>query len=149
MILVNDKRYLVDFIRLNEAWITRYFKLEAPDLALAKNPAQIIENGGYVFSCLVDARVVGVCALFHDDGGTFQLARMAVAEEYQGKGYGDVLMLATLEKLREIGADRVFLLTNKILIPAISLYKKHGFAIVSEGQHPVYARSDVVMERML
>lgn len=149
MILVNDRRYLADFIRLNEAWISYYFELEEADRSLARNPAQIIENGGYVFSLLVEGQVVGVCALFYEGENTFQLARMAVAREHQGKGYGNLLLIATLEKLREIGATRVFLLTNKILVPAIGLYKKHGFKLVSEGQHPVYSRSDVVMAKSL
>lgn len=147
MIVVNDRKYLDDFISLNEAWITRFFQLEEADRALAENPARVMDNGGYIFSFLAEGRVVGVCALFNDGEGIFQLARMAVSLEHQGKGYGDVLMVAALEKLREIGASRVYLLTNKILVPAMSLYKKHGFRLVSEGQHPVYARSDVVMER--
>jgi ribosomal protein S18 acetylase RimI-like enzyme len=39
----------------------------------------------------------------------------------------------------------VYLLSNKKLIPAISLYRKHGFTAVSEGPHAVYSRCDIVM----
>lgn len=149
MILINHKEYLDDFIRLNEAWITHYFKLEDADRMLARNPGKIIEDGGYIFSLLVGNDVAGVCALFNDGGDVFQLARMAVAPENQGNGYGDLLLNAAMKKLREINARRVYLLSNTILTPAIMLYKKHGFSVISEGRHSVYARCDIVMEKML
>ncbi len=147
MILINDQRYLREFIELNEAWISHYFKVEDADRALAAYPSKIIDEGGYVFTLLVDDEVAGVCALFYDSEGVFQLARMAVAVRFQGLGYGHKLMNAALEKLKEIKATKVFLLTNKKLLPAIALYKKHGFQVVSEGPHPVYARCDLVMEK--
>jgi ribosomal protein S18 acetylase RimI-like enzyme len=149
MILINDQRYLSDFIRLNEAWISHYFKLEDADRALAARPSKVIDEGGYIFTLLVDEQVAGVCALFNDGAGVFQLARMAVTPEFQGQGFGHALMNAALSKLKALGAAKVFLLTNKKLLAAIGLYKKHGFLVVSEEQHPVYARSDLVMEKIL
>ncbi len=149
MVLVNEKQYLTDFIRLNEAWITYYFKLEDADVALASNPAKIIEGGGYVFTLVDAGQVIGVCALFKDSDRVFQLARMAVKKELRGSGYGDVLLKAAIAKLQEIKAKRVYLLSNTILTPAIHLYKKHGFTVLSEGQHPDYARCDIVMEKII
>lgn len=134
---------------MNEAWITHYFRLEEADLALSRSPGKIIDAGGYVFSLLVGNEVRGVCALFNDGNNIYQLARMAVSFEHQGKGYGEVLMRAAIDKLRQIKAEKVYLLSNKKLTAALGLYKKYGFSVVSEGQHPVYARSDVVMERAL
>jgi len=149
MILVNDHRFLADFVRLNEAWITHYFKLEDADRALAARPSHVIDDGGFIFTLKVDDEVVGACALFNDGDGVFQLARMAVSPPHQGQGYGQLLMQAALEQLQSIRASRVFLLTNKKLLAAISIYKKYGFVIISEEQHPVYARSDLVMEKFL
>lgn len=148
-VLINKAEFLDDFIRMNEAWITRHFRIEEADRLLAGNPAKLIEDGGFIFTLLAGSEVVGVCALFKDDDHTFQLARMAVAPEHQGKGYGDALMSAAIDKLREIKARRVYLLSNTILVPAISLYQKHGFTTISEGQHPVYARCNIVMEKKL
>jgi len=148
-ILINRTEYLDAFIRLNEAWITRYFSIEEADRILASNPAKIIEDRGYIFILLVENEVVGTCALFKDDGDAFQLARMAVAPAHQSNGYGDKLIKAAIDQLHEIKASRVYLLSNTILTSAISLYKKHGFTIVCEGQHPVYARCDIVMEKKL
>lgn len=148
-IKVNDRSYLDEFIRLNEAWITQYFKLEAPDIELAQDPGKIISNGGFVFALIDDGAVAGACALFHHDTNVFQLARMAVDQQHQGKGFGDRLMRAAMGKLQELYAERVFLLSNTKLMAAIALYKKHGFSVVSEAQHPVYARCNIVMERII
>ena len=143
----NNRAHLDDFIQLNEAWIRRYFALEDSDRALAANPGRIIDAGGYVFSLEVAGAVVGVCALFNEGDGRYELARMAVDEASRGQGYGDVLIEAALDRLRAIGAKRVHLLSNSQLTAALGLYRKHGFVVESEGCHPVYQRCDVVMAR--
>ncbi len=146
-IAVNDKNHLDDFIRLNEEWISTYFEIEEVDKALAANPAKIIDEEGYIFSLSSGSEVLGVCALFNEGNGTYELARMAVSPKAQGNGYGHKLILTSLSKLTEIGAKKVYLVSNTKLEAAIALYKKHGFKTVSEGQHPVYSRANIVMER--
>lgn len=147
VIIENSKEYLDQFIGLNEQWIAHYFELEDVDRNLAKNPFSIIEKGGYIFTLLVDDKVEGVCALFNDGDGVFELARMAVAAESRGKGLGGKLMEAALLKLQNIGARKVYLVSNTKLESAISLYKKYQFSVVSKGQHPLYSRANIVMER--
>ncbi len=146
-IVENRKELLDDFIRLNEEWISAYFELEDVDRALAENPYQIIENGGYIFSLISGGRVLGVCALFNDGDGVFEIARMAVSPQAQGKGFGHRLMEACIAKLEAIGARKAYLLSNTELKAALALYKKHGFSTVSRERHPVYRRADIVMER--
>lgn len=145
----NNRQYLGDFIRLNEAWISRYFAIEEVDRALAANPGKIIDKGGTIFCLLNDETVVGACALFNEGNGVFELARMAVDAEHQGKGFGDILIQACLAKLNAIGAQRVYLVSNTKLQAAIALYKKHGFVTISEGPHPIYSRANITMERRL
>jgi putative acetyltransferase len=43
----------------------------------------------------------------------------------------------------------VHLCSNTILGPAIGLYRKHGFTTRTVGQHPVYTRANIVMERVI
>ena len=148
-IFENHRDHLPDFIRLNERWIRHYFELEEADRELAAAPERIIAHGGFVFSLVEDIEVVGVCALFNKGDGSFELARMAVDPASQGKGYGDLLMETALAKLDAIGARKVTLLSNTLLAPAIALYKKHGFEVVSTAQHPVYRRCNIVMEKVL
>jgi ribosomal protein S18 acetylase RimI-like enzyme len=143
----NQYQHLAAFIRLNEEWISRYFAIEDADRALAANPRKVIDDGGYLFSLTLGDDVVGVCALFNEGAGTYELARMAVSGAHQGRGYGQLLMQACLSKLVAVKARKVYLVSNTKLAPAIALYKKHGFVTITEGPHPVYSRANIVMER--
>ena len=145
----NNYSHLPDFIRLNELWISEHFSLEDADRALAANPGQVIENGGFVFSLVSEGQVVGVCALFKEGPQRFQLARMAVEPGLRGQGYGRLLIDHALAHAKSAGATSVFLLSNTILKAAIALYERSGFGVVSTCQHPVYARCNIVMERYL
>ena len=146
LIEFDNERHCDDFVRLNEQWIAEHFSIEEPDRAMAANPFRIVTDGGHIIGLVADGRVVGVCALVKDDEHSYQLARMAVDPDERGKGYGDVLMRAALERARETGASRMYLFSNTILAPAIALYRKHGFSTLSEGPHPAYARCNIVME---
>tara|TARA_B110001450_G_scaffold100263_1_gene95046 strand:- start:159 stop:614 length:456 start_codon:yes stop_codon:yes gene_type:complete len=149
LIVENARQYLDAFIQLNEQWIVRYFELEDADKQIAANPYQIVEQGGYIFTLLDNDEIRGVCALCNDGEGRFELAKMAVVPEFRGRGYGDRLIEHCLEKLRAIQANSVYLVSNTSLTPAIALYKKHRFITISVGQHPLYKRGDIVMQRDL
>ena len=148
-IVENRIELLDDFIRLNEAWISAYFEIEETDRKLAANPARILEDGGFVFSLVSGSQVLGVCALFNNGNKIFELARMAVSFEHQGKGYGNRLIEACLAKLKKLGAQKVWLASNDNLKPALALYKKHGFEVISKGRIPNYSRANIVMERIV
>jgi ribosomal protein S18 acetylase RimI-like enzyme len=160
-ISINEPSHLQAFIALNEQWILQYFSLEYADHELAANPEQITENGGYIFSATlqptpypaphqaIGSQVVGVCALFYQGEGVYELGRMAVAPAHQGHRIGEKLMLASLDQLKLVSARRVFLASNTKLEAAIKLYKKYGFSTVSEGAHVQYNRANIVMEKQL
>ena len=98
----NNIEHLNDFIRLNEEWIIMHFSIEEEDIKLAANPSKVIENNGYIFSLVLENKVVGVCALFNEGGGVFELARMAVSPLYQGKGLGKALINTCILKAKSI-----------------------------------------------
>lgn len=145
----DNEKHCPAFVRLNELWIREHFALEEADRRLAADPCSIVREGGHILALIEDGRVVGVCALFKESPTRFELARMAVEPAERGKGYGDVLIRAAIEKARESGATTVHLLSNTVLTPAITLYRKHGFQTVSKGTHPRYARCNIVMELRL
>lgn len=146
---IDNRGHFGDFIRLNEQWIREHFEIEAADRELAANPAKIIEDGGCLISLTEGGQVVGVCALFREAPVRFQLARMAVDSEMRGQGCGGMLMEAALAEARHRGARSVYLMSNTVLRSAIRLYERHGFEVVSEGNHPEYARCNIVMEKLL
>jgi len=83
------------FKALNEAWITRFFRLEPKDEEVLADPeATIIAPGGHIVFVLEAGEAVGCCALMAMRDGGFEVAKMAVADTHQGRGLGRGLMAA-------------------------------------------------------
>ena len=134
------------FRRLNEAWISRYFRLEEPDLRVLDAPQEeILDKGGHILVAVRDGEPIGVCALLRVDGATFELAKMAVAEQARGIGAGFRLGEAAKAHARAAGASRLILESNTVLTPAISLYRKLGFTEFT-GVPSEYDRCNIHME---
>lgn len=132
------------FEELNKAWITRHFKLDKLDIEVLSKPEEyIISKGGYILVAKFDAEIVGTCALIKVDSVTYELSKMTVRETYRGKGIGNLLMKAVLEKAKIIGVKKLELYTQKFLPEAISLYKKFGFQEISKETYK-YSRADTL-----
>ncbi|WP_343685794.1 GNAT family N-acetyltransferase [Chryseobacterium gleum] len=147
-IIVYEPQYKGAFKALNEEWIKKFFVMEPGDYKLLDHPEEeILDKGGHIAFALLDGEVVGTCALVktEDDPLTFELSKMAVSPKAQGKKLGYLLGNALVEKAKELKAEKVFLVTNSILVPAIKLYEKLGFIHTPIG-HAEYDRADVRME---
>ncbi len=134
-----------NFKALNVAWITKYFALETHDLEQLEQPEKyILEDGGKIFFAKIQDTVVGTCALIKVNDDLFELAKMAVSEEYQGRQIGKKLCQYAVEQARAMGAKQIFLESNTKLIPAISLYQKIGFFKVELSTSP-FQRANIKM----
>ncbi|AEM69189.1 GCN5-related N-acetyltransferase [Allomuricauda ruestringensis DSM 13258] len=136
------------FRSLNEEWITKYFQIEEMDRVALHHPKEyILDKGGYIAVALINREPVGVCALIpcQYDGYDFELSKMGVSPKAQGKGIGKLLGQHIIDKAKQLGAQRIFLESNRKLAPALSLYKKLGFKEMTKISSP-YARSDIQME---
>ena len=139
-----------DFERLNKAWIEQYFVIEEADREVFRDPvAAIIEPGGEIFLVIEDGQVQGTCAVLPHEPGVYEIAKMAVAPVARGKGFGDLLMDASVDFARQVGARRVVIVSNTVLTPAIRLYEKHGFVRVPLDEHERFARANIRLEREL
>ena len=139
--------YQQAFRDLNVEWIAKYFKMEAADYQALDHPqSYILDSGGHILVALYQEQPVGVCALIKKDHPVFdyELGKMAVSPAAQGKNIGFLLGKAILDKARALGARNVFLESNTLLKPAISLYYKLGFEKISGYPSP-YERSNIQM----
>ncbi|HEY8197073.1 MAG TPA: GNAT family N-acetyltransferase [Gemmatimonadales bacterium] len=135
------------FERLNREWIEAYFVLEPADREVLGDPRRkILDTGGQVFFVLESGEVQGTCAVLRHGAEECEIAKMAVAPAAQGRGYGDLLMEASLAFAREIHARRVVIVSNTVLGPAIRLYRKHGFVEVPLGSDGRYRRANIRLE---
>ncbi len=143
-----DPVYSDHFRRLNEAWIRKFFSIEPSDTEILSAPKEIVLDGGNVFFARIGDKIAGTCALVKVDKTTFELAKMAVSDEFQGLGIGRKLLYASIEWARKAKAKTVTLETNTKLATAVKLYKKAGFKTVPSNEvHPSkYARVDLIMK---
>lgn len=137
------------FRALNEVWIEKFFKLEEHDREVLGDPQKyILAPGGRIIVAEDAGRVVGCCGLMPVEPGVFEVAKMAVDEQYQGRGLGRKVLARTMEEGRALGAKKLYLETNHRLENAIHLYEALGFKHLPPKISP-YARADVFMEMWL
>lgn len=136
------------FKDLNEEWISKYFVMEEADYKALDNPEEyILDKGGYIMMVLYNGEPLGACALIkmNHNKYDYELAKMAISPQAQGKGLGYSLGKAVAEKAKQKGAKWLYLESNTILEPAINLYYKLGFVKVKGIKSP-YERCNIQME---
>ncbi|KFE96941.1 bifunctional helix-turn-helix transcriptional regulator/GNAT family N-acetyltransferase [Chryseobacterium luteum] len=142
-----EPQYAAAFRKLNEEWISSYFKIEQADIQSLEDPkGYILDKGGHIFIALLDNEPVGTCALMamNDGEHDFELAKMAVSPIAQGKSIGWLLGQTVLDKAADLGAKKVYLESNTVLKPAINLYHKLGFRKIA-GHATPYERCNIQM----
>lgn len=134
-----------NFKALNEAWITALWDMDEHDIAVLHDPqGQIIDTGGAVFFAGQGDNIVGTCALIRHDPARIELAKMAVEEDSRGQGIGKLLAVHAIRTAGDLGAEQLFLKSNRTLGPALALYRQLGFQECDEA--PVgFSRCDVQM----
>lgn len=148
-IIAFDPKYAADFIRINVEWLDKYELTEPADIFMLENyQSEILDTGGAIFLVKAGDAIVGTAALINESNGLFELAKMAVTFQFQGRGFSKMLIEKCLEKALELGATKVYLVSNSRLTTAIALYNKYGFTHVPvTSSH--YANADVMMEKVL
>jgi ribosomal protein S18 acetylase RimI-like enzyme len=117
------------FHDINAQWIGAMYRLEQTDRDVLENPyAKIIAPGGdIVFVEAEGLGIVGACALQKTGPDQYELTKMGVLEAARGRKAGEFLLHAVIARAREMGARRLYLLSNAKSEAAIHLYEKAGF----------------------
>ena len=140
--------YKEDFKRINVEWIAKFFVVEPHDLEQLDDPQAIIDNGGQIFLAKIDDEIVGTSALIHDGDDVYELAKMGVTPKAQGLGLGKRLCAISIEEAKKRKAKVLYLLSNRKLTPAITMYESLGFVEVPLGG-TLYERTDIKMDYKL
>ena len=138
------------FHDINAEWIGAMFAMEDTDREVLQRPqAHILEPGGDIL--FVEAEglgLVGTCALRKSGEGAFELTKMGVLERARGLKAGEFLLRAAIRRAGELGAQKLYLLTNAKCAAAIHLYEKVGFvhdAEIMRDYGAIYERCNVAM----
>jgi putative acetyltransferase len=136
------------FRELNEAWISKFFRLEEQDRIQLAQPENILRDGGQIVIALAGEERIACCALIFVKPGIFEVAKMAVSANYQGHGIGRKLLEYTIVQAKALGAHTLELASNSKLANAVHLYESLGFHhLPPERIEPSpYARANVFME---
>jgi len=153
-LITYDPRYARAFAELNYEWIEAYFAVEDEDRAALEDPeGYALAPGGEIYFVLQDGEPVGTVAMVpfkgHSDGIAWELAKMAVRPDCQGRGYSQLLMQACIQFARDRAADEIVLITNDVLGPALGLYTRSGFIAMPANTDTRYSRGNLEMRLRL
>ena len=141
-----DEKYHADFKRMNLEYLDKYNLTESHDILVLDNPGEIIlEKGGFIWLAKAGEEIVGTVGIMPEGHGIFELIKMCVAESWRGRGISKLLMDTCLQKVKELGGEKLILFSNHQLQTALKLYTKYGFKNVEVTDSP-FETADVKME---
>jgi DNA-binding MarR family transcriptional regulator/L-amino acid N-acyltransferase YncA len=131
-------------------WIESMYRLEPADLDVLDHPYEriVAPGGAILFVQAEGVGIIGTCALRKTGEREFELTKMGVDEAARGLKAGEFLLNAAIDRAGSLGAELLYLLSNRKSVAAIKLYEKLGFVHDAEimrrfGGH--YQRCDVAM----
>lgn len=112
-----------------------------------------------LFVMLQGDRVIGACSVVPENeldalpfwtvsgGDCREIARVAVAESFQGRGVAAVMVSSVIAELSRQGCRMVHLAAAAGNLPALKLYKKTGFSVVGETE--MYGGRYLLLEKAI
>lgn len=140
------KEYEKDFIELNTCWIEKYFTMEAEDLEILNHVEDFLNQGAMIFFAVEENTVLATCMVTPFGNHVWEICKLAANEQSQGKGAGSAVFKACMNYAIEQGAEKLTLISNHILKPALHIYEKFGFQRVPVDRTGEYTRCDVQCE---
>jgi len=127
-IISYDEKYHADFKSLNLDYLDKYNLTESHDMIILDNPEEIVlGSGGFLWLAKAGEEIVGTVGILNEGHGIFELIKMCVAENWRGRGISKLLMETCLQKVKELGGEKLILFSNHQLQTALKLYAKYGF----------------------
>ncbi|HCM26482.1 MAG TPA: GNAT family N-acetyltransferase [Treponema sp.] len=93
-----------------------------------------------VWICEHAGAIIGSLVIMHRENNAAQLRYFLLRPEYRGIGLGKKLMDSAMSYLREMGYSSCYLLTEKGLEAAASLYTRAGFVLTEERDSDIFGK---------
>ena len=124
--------YKQDFIALNTAYVEKFFVMEQADRDILEHVDEWLDKGAMIFFAVEENQV------------------LAANEQNQGRGAGKAVFRAAMQYAIRQGAEKLTLISNRILKPALHIYEKFGFQEVPlEKAYWGYDRADIQFEYLV
>lgn len=146
-----EKKYKIDFIKMNKEWIAEMFEIEKEDIRELENVESTIKKGGNIFFAVDDKDdVMACCMIAPREDGDWEIMKFAAKRMYTGTGAGNSCLKACIEYAKEKGINKIIIVSNKKCVQAIHLYLKNGFTeIPVDKQKFPFKRADIAFEKYL
>lgn len=144
-----EAQYKSDLKKLSYEWLEKYALYEPEDELILENPEEVvIAPGGHIYFVKCGNEIIGTASLIRISDEAYELAKVAVTEQYQGRKIGSMLMEKCIEAAKQEGAKKIILYTNHVLKAAIHLYSRFGFREILQNDKK-YMEADMKMELRL
>lgn len=138
------------FKALNVAWLKEYFEVEPYDEKVLGNPEEeIIAQGGHILMADFEGQPIGTFAYIKREESVYEFSKMAIAEAFRGKGYGNEMMKFSLHYAEKHHWKKLIIYSSRKLKNAIHLYRKYGYIEIPIEENAFYSRGDIKMELVL
>ncbi|MCJ8344275.1 bifunctional helix-turn-helix transcriptional regulator/GNAT family N-acetyltransferase, partial [bacterium] len=145
-----NNSYQNEFYKIGKSWIESMFFMEDSDLKILTNPKKyILDDGGKILLARYKNEILGTCALIKLKNRRYELTKMGVLPKAKGLKIGKKLMVASIQKCRNLNAKSIYLETSYKCEEAIALYRKFGFKNVAIQSDCKYERCELAMELIL
>lgn len=141
-----EERYRKDFIDFNTDWIISNFGfLEEHDKETFENIDEEMDLGAMIFFAVENHTALATCMSRPMEGTTWEICKLGSNKNVPHKGAGSAVFKKSIEWALDHGAERLFILSNSKLKPALHIYEKYGFKEIKLENYE-YARGDIAFE---
>ncbi len=141
-----EERYRQDFIAMNTSWIIDYFQnLEPQDMNTFEKIDEDLKRGGMIFFVVKDDTALATCMAKPLEGSTWEICKLASNKNRAHSGAGSAVFREAMQWAIDHGAKRLFIISNRVLKPALHIYEKMGFQEVQLENYE-YERGDIAFE---
>ncbi len=141
-----EERYRQDFINFNTDWIVSNFGfLEEHDKETFEKIDEEIEAGGMIFFAVENDVALATCMTIPMEGTTWEICKLGSNKNIPHKGAGSAVFEEAMKWALNHGAERLFILSNSKLKPALHIYEKYGFKEIKLENYE-YIRGDIAFE---
>lgn len=141
-----EEKYRQDFIDFNTDWIVSNFGfLEEHDKETFHKIDEEMEAGAMIFFAVENDIALATCMAMPLEGTTWELCKLGSNKNIPHKGAGSAVFEASMKWALEHGAERLFILSNSKLKPALHIYEKYGFREIKLDDYE-YVRGDIAFE---
>lgn len=104
-----------------------------------------LESGTMIFFAVEDDIALATCMAMPMDDTTWEICKLGSNKNIPHKGAGSAVFEAAMKWALNHGAERLFIISNSKLKPALHIYKKYGFKEIKLDDYE-YIRGDIAFE---